>query len=263
MLNKKHAIALVLCAASLAASCFALAGCGEQIAATWSNGDIKEADVTTYIENLRTNNSLTDESDWEDYIKNRTYNDDATDEEKKTDGTVADLRTYVINQMIRQDVIEHEVEVQGITVSDEEVDSYVEQQRQMVESMYTEGVFESYLQMVGYEDLEAFKEEAKETVAEQKLEEQVTSSTDSDDENSDDSSDSDDDAWDEYVDGLVAAADVHINDMPTDLSYDPANASSDDGESTEDQEDADSADSSSDDDSSDSEDSSSESGDNK
>ena len=182
-----------------------LFGCSGQAAATWAHGQIDEADVTTTIENMRTMYGLTDDSSWASFVKERSYDADASS--KEGEGTVAELREYIIDQMIRQDVIEHEIEAQNIQVSDEDLDAYVEEQREAVESQYMPGVFESYLEQQGYASIDEFREQAKETLAEQKLQEQATGSTD------------DADAWDEYVDGLVEAAQVQINEMPADVSY--------------------------------------------
>lgn len=200
---------LLVCAAAgvlLAFGAVFLAGCGGQVAATWAHGQVAEDEVTSTIESMRSAYGLTDDSAWASFVKKRSYDEDASS--KEGDGTVAELREYVINQMIRQDVIDHEIEAQNIEVTDEELDAYVEQQREQVESQYMAGVFESYLERMGYSSIDEFREQARETLAEQKLRQQATGSTD------------DADAWNEYVDGLVENAQVTINEMPTGLSYD-------------------------------------------
>ena len=198
-------VLIVACAVALAAcGCFALAGCGKQAAATWAHGDVSEEDVTKTIENMRANYGLTDDATWASFIAMKAYDSTAnSDGQTTTDGTVADLRTYVINQMLKTDVIDYEVKEQNITVSDDELDAYVDQQRKAVESQYMAGVFESYLQKQGYKSLDEYKEQARKALAEQKLAEQNGAS-----------------AWNSYVDGLMQNADIHINDMPSGLSYD-------------------------------------------
>ena len=201
----KRLLATICAGMLLVLGAAGLFGCSGQAAATWAHGQIDEADVTTTIENMRTMYGLTDDSSWASFVKERSYDADASS--KEGEGTVAELREYIIDQMIRQNVIEHEIEAQNIQVSDEDLDAYVEEQRQAVESQYMPGVFESYLEQQGYASIDEFREQAKETLAEQKLQEQATGSTD------------DADAWDEYVDGLVEAAQVQINEMPADVSY--------------------------------------------
>ncbi len=206
MTRFKRLLVTICAGALLACGAMGLFGCGGQAAATWAHGQIEEDDVTTTIENMRTMYGLSDDSSWASFVKARSYDADASS--KEGDGTVAELREYIINQMIRQDVIEHEIETQNIQVTDEELNAYVDQQRQAIESQYMPGVFESYLEQQGYASIDEFKEQAKQTLAEQKLQEQATGSTD------------DTDAWNEYVDGLVEAAQVQIKDMPSGLSYD-------------------------------------------
>lgn len=209
MTSLKRAL-IVACVVALAVcGCFAFAGCGKQAAATWAHGDVSEEDVTKTIENMRTNYGLTDDATWASFIAMKAYDSTAnSDGQTTTDGTVADLRTYVINQLLKTDIIDYEVKEQNITVSDDELDAYVDQQRQAVESQYMAGVFESYLQKRGYKSLDEYKEQARKALAEEKLAEQNGASED------------DESAWDSYVDGLMQNADIHINDMPSGLSYD-------------------------------------------
>lgn len=209
MTSLKRAL-IVACAVALAVcGCFALVGCGKQAAATWAHGDVSEEDVTKTIENMRTNYGLTDDATWASFIAMKAYDSSANSNgQTTTDGTVADLRTYVINQLLKTDIIDYEVKEQNITVSDDELDAYVDQQRKAVESQYMAGVFESYLQKQGYKSLDEYKEQARKALAEQKLAEQNGASED------------DEDAWNSYVDGLMQDADIHINDMPSGLPYD-------------------------------------------
>ena len=231
---KRHAVLVLSAVAALALSAL-LAGCGQQQAATWAHGQILEEDVTSQINSMKssaTSSSSTssdessdnseDSSDdgdkWVTYIKERSYDSDVSDEDKeKADGTIADLRKYVIDQLMRTSVINYEVAQKNYEISDEELDSYVEEQQSLYESYYGQGMsgtFESILQLMGYKNLEAFKTQAKGTLQTRKLQEEITGKDEGDD-------DFDEDAWDKYVDGLVENADVHINDMPSDMSYDP------------------------------------------
>ena len=83
--------------------------------------------------------------------------------------TVEDLRAYVIEQLIREQIVDYYIEEYDVQVSDEDVDDYVTEQKEYIELVYMEGVFESYLQLMGYEDLEAFEDEARDTLAEEQL----------------------------------------------------------------------------------------------
>ena len=229
--TKRYLVPALVLAAVLALS-GALAGCGEQAAATWAHGQILESDVTTQITSMQSSRSSSSSSttssddsssstteSWEDYIKNRSYDSDASDEDKaKGDGTVAQLREYAINTLMKTKVVDYEVEQKNYTISDDELDAYVDEQRTTYESYYGQGMsgtFESILQMMGYKNLAAFKEEAKETLKERKLQKEVTGKDESED-------DFDQDAWDAHVKELVSNSDLHINDMPSDTTYDPS-----------------------------------------
>ena len=93
-----------LCTAALAAvAALGLAGCGEDVAATWAHGKVLEADVTAAAETelgyYKEDDGSYDISSWTNYIANREYIEDATEEEQKAyekaaDGTAADYREY-------------------------------------------------------------------------------------------------------------------------------------------------------------------------
>ena len=237
--TKRYLAPLFVAGALVALAC-ALSGCGEQVAATWAHGQILEADVTSQATSMKsslssssssssTTTTTTTSESWEDYIKNRSYNSDATDEEKAAgDGTVAQLREYIINDLLKTDVVKYEIEQKNYTISDDELDTYVEEQRTTYEAYYGQGMsgtFESILQLLGYKNLAAFEDEAKETLKERKLQQEVTGKDESD-------SEFDQDAWDAHVKELVDAANLHINDMPSDLSYDPSSSTYTDSSST-------------------------------
>ena len=237
--TKRYLAPLFVAGALVALAC-ALSGCGEQVAATWTHGQILEADVTSQATSMKsslssssssssTTTTTTTSESWEDYIKNRSYNSDATDEEKAAgDGTVAQLREYIINDLLKTDVVKYEIEQKNYTISDDELDTYVDEQRTTYEAYYGQGMsgtFESILQLLGYKNLAAFEDEAKETLKERKLQQEVTGKDESD-------SEFDQDAWDAHVKELVDAANLHINDMPSDLSYDPSSSTYTDSSST-------------------------------
>ena len=214
-----------LIACSLALVVFAilsLTACGEQIAATWAHGEIEESDITTRIENMRTSATSTGTTTWDDYIKKRSYNSDATDEQKEAaDGTVAEMREYVIKELIKNKAVINEAEEKGYTVSDEELDAYVEEKRTEYESTYASGMsgtFESILRQMGYKSVSAFREASIDTLKERKVEEAVTGKNDTAD-------DFDEEAWKNHKQELYDNSNVHINDKPDNLSYDPDSSS--------------------------------------
>ncbi len=221
-----------LIACSLALVVFAilsLSACGEQIAATWAHGEIEESDITTRIENMRTSATSTGTTTWDDYIKKRSYNSDATDEQKEAaDGTVAEMREYVIKELIKNKAVINEAEEKGYTVSDEELDAYVEEKRTEYESTYASGMsgtFESILRQMGYKSVSAFREASIDTLKERKVQEAVTGKNDTAD-------DFDEDAWKNHEQELYDNSNVHINDKPDNLSYDPDSSSYKDDDSS-------------------------------
>lgn len=245
MVRLKRIAVLASVACMFVFGCLMLTACGgDQIAATWAHGEVKEDDVTNAVTNMQKSYGLTDATSWQSFIENKYYDSDAlksssnssknskksgeassssssadssassSDSSENSKGTVNDLRTYVINQLVRQQVIDWQVQQENIQVSDEEVEAYVDTYRKQVEKQYMEGVFESYLENTQGITLDEFKDQARKSLAEQKLQQQATGST------------TDTDAWNKYVDGLVSQADVKINDAPANLPYDPANMSS-------------------------------------
>ena len=212
-----------------------LTACGskEGVAATWANGEITEEQVTNYVENMRSLYGYSSNaSGWEDFLKKRTYDIEQTsdlseltkeeskkeEEAKKDEGTVQEYREYVIKQIARNDVVEWEAGQRNLEVTDEELDAEVEKNKAQVEAQYMSGTFESILQMQGYKDLDAYKEELKTSMQVDKLEQEIVGCKSTDEK-------WDQDKWDKFVDGLMDYANLQINEMPSNLSYDPANAS--------------------------------------
>lgn len=289
---KKISVAAVSVALA-ALTAVSLTGCGEQVAGTWAHGKVLEDEITqtatTQMSYHTSSDGSTDVSAWTNYIADREYDSSASSgdssstdssakkdadssDESKSDGTVQEYREYLINQAIRQQVIDYEIEQRNITVSDDEIDQAVEQQSTIYESYYGgghKGTFESILSRYFGMTLDQFKEDVAKNLKEDKLKEAVLAeqnSTDdasvSDDTSADDSKSSkkakssdsstdtsadDDKKFDEYIDGLIAGFDVKINDAPADLSYDPQvvaqNSQSSEDSSSDDS--ADSADASS------------------
>ena len=131
-MTRTKKIAAALAGAALAAcAALCLAGCGEDVAASWAHGKVLEADVTaaaeSELENYRNDDGSYDISSWTNYIANREYDENATEEEQKAneeaaDGTVADYRDYLAKKELREQIVSYEVEKRNIEVTDEEVE---------------------------------------------------------------------------------------------------------------------------------------------
>lgn len=188
----KRAFAIIAAMAVLTLGCIALAGCGEPVAATYDGGKISEEDVTTTIENMRTAYGLSDEEEWQEFLTTRAYDTSETASltavekaasqapnavsatEDKGPGSVEDLRAYVIEQIIRSELIQREIKNRNVQVSDEEVEMYIDQQRTYVESMIMEGVFESIIQRQGYRDMDAYRDAIREQLKQLRLQTEVS-----------------------------------------------------------------------------------------
>ncbi len=213
--------------AALLSALLVLPGCGDAVAAKWKHGKVLEADVTSQVTSLQSNEDLSsDKSGWEEYIQKYKYDDEADKKEVKAkSGTVAKLREYEIKILVEQQILDYEVEEANIEVSEDEVESDYQQQAQMYEQMYAgglSGTFESILEMMGYENEEAFKNDLREQIKQETYKKQVCGE------------DYTDEDWHNYIDGKYDEAEVEITDCPSDLSYDPANMSSGDASSNED-----------------------------
>ena len=231
---------------------FCLAGCGEEPAAKWAHGEVTEDEITTAVTNMRSYYSLTSDSDWATFVKERKYesdsdvsegttledanekgenaeisqdrlganiaeevrNPESEKDESKPEGTATDLRSYMAEQLIRQDIVDYEVKEENITVSDEEVNEYVDQQRASVEAQYMKGVFESVLQKQGYANIDAFKDSVREQLAEQKLQEKVAGTA-----GEDGTVHVNNGTWKNWLDDKYANANVTINPATAALSY--------------------------------------------
>jgi hypothetical protein len=235
MALSKRSFFVVLALVSMLVACICLAGCGKNNAATWAHGEVTEEEVTTTINNMRTYYSVTDDTAWAKFVEERTYDSNSASNQQsatekaitnaggttsqtsqdQTKGTAQDMRTYVIEQLVRNDIIQYQIKEMNVTVDDEEVDAYVEQQRAYVESQFMPGVFESVLQRQGYANLDAYKKEIREQLKIYKLEEEVASTTAADGTTSIDET-----TWNAWLDDQYANADVKINDAPGPLEYD-------------------------------------------
>lgn len=226
-LLKRARLALATIAVTIIA-CTCLAGCGEPLAATYDGGSVPEETVTATIENMRTYYGLTDDADWAEFVKTRAYDTGESSmqtavekaaaankpAEDATEGTVEDMREYVIEQIVRSELVQREIKNRKIEIADEEVDAYVEQQRAYVEARLMEGVFESVLQRQGYKDLDEYREGIREQLKQLKLQNDVSTITTDDGQEISGKA-----AWSIWFDKLYEDAHVKINPAPQPLSY--------------------------------------------
>ncbi len=236
LLKKSTSIVSALALAML--PCAGLTGCGSStaLAATCNGEEITEETITNYIEGMMTYYGYDEDTDsWAAYICEHEYDsdyeadedEDADEEESEyytedeiTEAVVA-LREYVIDIYIEEMLIEEAIEAEGISVSEDDLESYVTEIEAYYEYYYAgglSGTFSSIVTLLGYSDEDEFVEECEHYLLEEALMEAVAPLSE-DDEDSD--YDYDEEAWAEYVDELYDAADIEIFDMPDNRSYDP------------------------------------------
>ena len=125
---KASTIAKAVCAVSLSALCVvSITACSGNstsgskgvggVAATVNGAEIQEEEVTASVESIRSQMSLTDEDAWGEWMV-------------KYDYTPEKVREEVIDSLVTKQLIIQGAEEKGVTVSDDEVQSYVDQMKQ-------------------------------------------------------------------------------------------------------------------------------------
>ena len=153
-----------LCALLLSC-CLALAGCFgmEQeplVAATVNGQAIAEDEVTGYIEGFRSQNAdYESDEGWLAFLTENGY-------------TPETMRTYILDSVfVPQVLIEQQCEQLGITLTDSELDSVIEQERAYYEERYGENSWDSVLASYGYDEESWRENEATRLLEEQLMEE--------------------------------------------------------------------------------------------
>ncbi len=125
---KTAAFAKAVCAVSLSALCvMGITACSGNsststtkytggVAATVNGDEIQEDDVTSSVENIRSQMSLTDEDAWGQWMAKNNY-------------TPEKVREEVIDSLVAKQLIIQGADEKGVTVSDDEVQSYVDQMK--------------------------------------------------------------------------------------------------------------------------------------
>ena len=116
-----------ICVTAAVACVIALAGCGANdgltggVAATVNGTDIAEDRVTTYIEDMRESQGMTDDDSWASWLSQSGY-------------TPESLREAVINMFVTYELENKAAADAGIKVTDEEVDAVVESMKSNYDS---------------------------------------------------------------------------------------------------------------------------------
>ena len=160
---KASTIAKAVCAVSLSALCVvSITACSgnstsgskgiEGVAATVNGAEIQEKDVTDSVESIRSQMSLTDEDAWGEWMV-------------KYDYTPEKVREEVIDSLVTKQLIIQGAEEKGVTVSDDEVQSYVDQMKQNYAS---DDKWNEALQAVGMTE-DQYKDNIKTSLLQQGL----------------------------------------------------------------------------------------------
>ena len=160
---KASTIAKAVCAVSLSALCVvSITACSgnstsgskgiEGVAATVNGAEIQEKDVTDSVESIRSQMSLTDEDAWGEWMA-------------KYDYTPEKVREEVIDSLVTKELIIQGAEEKGVTVSDDEVQSYVDQMKQNYAS---DDKWNEALQAVGMTE-DQYKDNIKTSLLQQGL----------------------------------------------------------------------------------------------
>mgnify|MGYP004527399919 FL=1 len=125
---KTAAFAKAVCAVSLSALCvMGITACSGNsststskytggVAATVNGDEIQEDEVTSSVENIRSQMSLTDEDAWGEWMAKNSY-------------TPEKVREEVIDSLVAKQLIIQGANEKGVTVSDDDVQSYVDQMK--------------------------------------------------------------------------------------------------------------------------------------
>lgn len=147
-----------ICVTAVAACALALAGCSSGdgltggVAATVNGTEIAEDDVTVYIENMRTGQSVTSDRDWANWLNNNGY-------------TPSTIREAVINMFVVQELEKADAEAHDIEVTDEEVDAVIES---MKSNYDTDEAWQSALESAGLTE-DTYRENVYYPMLEEKL----------------------------------------------------------------------------------------------
>lgn len=132
-----------------------------QVAATVGDQKIYESDVTEYIEGFRTQTSdYEDDEEWAAFLRDNGY-------------TAETIRTFILDTVfIPKAIIAQECAARGISLSDSELDSVIEREKEFYESRYGADSWDSVLSSYGY-DGQSWRENEESRLLEEQLAREV------------------------------------------------------------------------------------------
>lgn len=164
----RKAIVCIICAFALAASC-ALSGCfgikpEPTVAATVYGETISEEEVTAYVDDFRaTNDEYQTDSGWAQYL---------ADSSK----TASTFRDYLLDTIfIPRVLIRQQCKEKGIVITEEQLDTVIEQEKEYYESRYGADSWDSVLAAYGYTQ-ETWRENEEMRLLETRLKSEVVGS---------------------------------------------------------------------------------------
>jgi foldase protein PrsA len=125
---------------------FALPACNGKgsVAATVNGQDLYEDDVTAYVEQMRSYFGATDDTSWATFLSQYGYDPSS-------------MRETAINALAQEMIIESTAESAGVTVGDEEVDTYIADMRDQL-GFTNDDDWSSALTSAGYADEDAYRD---------------------------------------------------------------------------------------------------------
>lgn len=171
---KRSSILKIALGLSLSAACiFGVVGCSTEteenttealqvdtgltggVAATVNGVEIEEDKVTRYINNMRINGGYETDEDWKKYLEDNNY-------------TVESLRDEVIDSLVDQELVIQCADQRGVTATDEEIDSYVQEMRGNYSS---DEAWQTALEGAGFENEDGYREALQYSILNKKLDE--------------------------------------------------------------------------------------------
>lgn len=166
----KRIIRAVIAATTVAVLAMSMVGCNSKgkVAATVNGTDIYENDVTTYVDQLRTYYSVTDDADWATFLSQYGYEP-------------SDIRDLAIDALAQEQLVADKADELGITVSDDDVNSQITTLRETYG--YTDDdTWTSALESAGYDSEDDYKAAMKSSLLQEAvLEQEVPTTTPTDD----------------------------------------------------------------------------------
>lgn len=168
---KTSRISRVIVAAAVSAACvFGLTACSSDdkdegltsstgltggVAAKVNDTEIEEDSVTRAINNMRLSYGFEEDDAWKEYLKSAGY-------------TVESMRYSMLGSLIDRELTLQCAEQRGVTVSDEEIQSYVDK---MSSQYSSEEAWQQAVKDAGWQDLDSYKDALRYSITSEKLEE--------------------------------------------------------------------------------------------